>query len=71
MTATAWDNLPSLTLARSWNKLLPAVDSAEQSSTAEADPAVECADLAHQLDGGLQEEDIIEWMDGDSDDQRY
>ena len=66
MTATAWDDLPSLTL-----ELLPAVDSAEQSSTAEADPAVECADLAHQLDGGLQEEDIIEWMDGDSDDQRY
>ena len=37
MTPTAWDDLPSLTLARSWNKFLPAVDSAEQSSTAEAD----------------------------------
>ena len=43
----------------------------EQSSTAEADPAAEWADLARQLDSGLQEEDLIEWMDGDSDDQGY
>ena len=71
MAATAWDDLPSSTLARSWNKLLPAVDSTEQSSSAEGDPAVECEDLARQLDSGLQEEDIMEWMDGNSDDQGY
>ena len=70
MTAIAWDDLPSSTLTRSWNKLLPTVDSThEQSSSDDSNPAVDCEDLACQLDSGLQEEDIREWIDGDSDDQ--
>ena len=74
MIAAAWDDLPPLTLTRSWNKLLAVVASTEQSSSVESDQAcvaAECEDLAHQLDSGLQDEDIREWMDGDSDDHGY
>ena len=77
MTAAAWDDLPSLTLARSWNKLLCIGDITEQSSSTvpiesdQAGSATKCEDLARQLDSNLQDEDIREWMNGDSDDLGY
>ena len=52
-------------------------DITEQSSSTvpiESDQAgavTECEDLARQLDSNLQDEDIREWMNGDSDDLGY
>ena len=74
MTAQAWNDIPRLTLTRSWNKLLLVVESTDQSTSAENDQAsatVECEDLARQLHSDLHNEDIREWMAGDSDDQGY
>ena len=75
MTATAWDDIPPLTLARSWNKLLHIGDWSEPSSSAEeSDPTIaekQCEEHAHQLDPSLQDEDITSWIDGELDDQGY
>lgn len=77
MTAAAWDELPPLTLAKSWRKLLHTGDTNKQSSSAEpeeSDPTSsekQCKELACQLDASLQDEDISEWMNVDSDDQGY
>ena len=75
MTASAWDDIPPLTLARSWNKLLRIDDSSEPSSSPEeSDPTIaekQCEELAHQLDPSLQDEEIASWIYEDSDDQGY
>ena len=75
MTATAWDDIPPPTLARSCNKLLHIGDWSEPSSSAEESDSTiaekQCEEHAHQLDPSLQDEDITNWIDGELDDQGY
>ena len=73
MSAAAWDDIPALTLTRSWNKLLAsdkATESDQQPEDADAHKqSVEA--LAKELDHNLSDEDIINWMKEDSSDPGY
>ena len=71
MVAAAWDDLPSLTLAKSWRKLLSIESAQESEESVPLHTDEQCEDLAIQLDGNIQSEDVIEWMHGDSDDPGY
>ena len=71
MVAAAWDDLPSLTLAKSWRKLLSIESAQESKESVPLHPDEQCEDLTIQLDDNIQSEDVIEWMHGDSDDPGY
>ena len=73
MAATAWEDIPSSTLAKSWNKLLRTGSTAEKSmSTTESEKdSDEVLKLAQQLDSSLQHEDVNAWVNVDSNDQGY
>ena len=64
MTASAWDDIPSLTMTRSWNKLLvgeKATESDQQPLDADSqEQSVEA--LAKELDPALSDDDITKWM---------
>ena len=74
MSAAEWDDIPILTLARSWNKLLASEKATESDQTMEGmdtdhEESVEA--LAKKLDHNLSDEDIINWMQEDSRDPGY
>ena len=48
------------------------IESAQESEeSVPLHPVEQCEDLAIQLNGNIQSEDVIEWMHGDSDDPGY
>ena len=73
MCADAWDDIPAVTLTRSWNKLLAS------DKTNDSDQQPEGADcqgqsvksLAKELDNNLTDDDIANWMKEDSSDPGY
>ena len=73
MSAAAWDDIPALTLTRSWNQLLAsdkATESDQQQEDADAhEQSMEA--LAKELDHNLSDEDITNWMKEDSSDPGY
>lgn len=80
MTATAWEDLPPMTITKSWNKLLQSGDTnSSESSLSPVDSEAqdnnptnaEVLELAHQLDSNLEDEDVCDWMNIDSGDQGY
>ena len=80
MTATAWEDLPPMTITKSWNKLLHSGDTnSSDSSLSPADSEAqdnsptntEVLELAHQLDSNLKDKDVCDWMNIDSGDQGY
>lgn len=75
MGATAWDDIPALTLTRSWNKLLgseKATESDQQAEDMDVDAHDESIEaLAKKLDLNLSDEDIANWMQEDSSDPGY
>ena len=62
MTATAWEDIPSLTLMKSWNKLLRTAEVSVDSG----DGIDEVLQLAQQLDSNLETEDVNTWINVDS-----
>ena len=73
MTAAAWEDIPSLTLTKSWNKLLHTGNTAEQ-STSMVDSGGDSDEMLHlvqQLDSNLETEDVITWINVDSSDGGY
>ena len=62
MTATAWEDIPSLTLTKSWNKLLRTAEVSVDSG----DGIDEVLQLAQQLDSNLETEDVNTWINVDS-----
>ena len=76
MAAAAWDDVPALTLAKSWHKLIQINDCTTASSSTDhiedqTSDQSGCEMLLHQLDSNLQDEDISKWINGDADDQGY
>ena len=79
--ATAWDDVPALTIVKSWHNLLGSggKDGASQQNTAishpmptvESDDQWTCEMLIHDLDSNLTDEDIRSWLDSDSNDPGY
>ena len=70
MTAAAWEDIPSLTLTKSWNKLLRTESTAEVSVDS-GDGSDEVLQLAQQLDSNLETEDVNTWINVDSGDKGY
>ena len=60
MVAAAWDDLPSLTLAKSWRKFLSIESAQESEESVPLHTDEQCEDLAIQLYGNIQSEDVIE-----------
>ena len=76
MSAAAWDDVPALTLAKSWRKLLQTGDCTTASSSSDhvedqSSNESDCETLIRELDSSLQDEDISNWVSGDADDQGY
>ena len=75
MSAAAWDDIPALTLTRSWNKLLARETVAESDQQPEdmiVDTHEESIEaLAKKIDPSLSDEDITNWMQQDSSDPGY
>ena len=67
MTAAAWQDIPSLTLTKSWNKLLRTAEVSVDSG----DGSDEVLQLAQQLDSNLETEDVNTWINVDSGDKGY
>lgn len=67
MTAAAWEDIPSLTLTKSWNKLLRTAEVPVDSG----DGSDEVLQLAQQLDSNLETEDVNTWINVDSGDKGY
>ena len=73
MSAAAWDDIPALTLTRSWNKLLASDKITESDKQPENDDSQEQSveSLAKELDPNLSDEDIANWIKEDSNDPGY
>lgn len=82
MIASAWDDVSSLTIAKSWHNLLgsgdncgenqPNVQSTETSqASVQSDDQSTCEMLIHELDGNLTNEDVSSWLNSDSSDPGY
>ena len=73
MTAAAWEDIPSLALTKSWNKLLHTGNTAKQSTSMvdSGDNSDEMLHLAQELDSNLETEDVITWINVDSSDGGY
>ena len=69
MDADAWEDIPSLTLSKSWLKLL-GKDCANMGTESTVDNA-EGEDLAKRLDSNLTDGDVSDWVEADSGDPRY
>ena len=70
MCADAWDDIPAVTLTRSWNKLLASdktTDSDKQSEDADSQ-GQSVKSFAKELDHNLTDKDINNWMNEDSSD---
>ena len=70
MTAAAWEDIPSLTLTKSRNKLLRTESTAEVSVDS-GDGSDEVLQLAQQLDSNLETEDVNIWINVDSGGKGY
>lgn len=70
MTAGAWDDIPSLTLSKSWLKLLGTGHGITETSDDNAEEQT-CEELAKQLDNNLSDSDISDWIGADSCDPGY
>ena len=70
MTAAAWDDIPSLTLSKSWLKLLGTGHGISETSDNSAQDQT-CEELAKQLDTNLSDSDISDWIGTDSCDPGY
>ena len=70
MTAKAWDDIPPLTLSKSWLKLLGTHHEISEVSDGN-DQDQTCEDLARQLDSNLSDSDISEWIGADGFDPGY
>ena len=77
--ATAWDEVPAMTIIKSWHNLL-AKDGASDRNTEASQPmpTVEsddqdgsCEMLIRELDSSLTDNDISSWLDSDSSDPGY
>ena len=66
MTAAAWDDIPSLTLSKSWLKLLGTHHGISETSEDQT-----CEELAKQLDSNLSDRDISDWIGADGCDLGY
>jgi len=74
MTAAAWEDISASTLQKSWNKLLHSAEVASQASSADTtdiENENEVMELAQQLDGNLETEDVNGWMAVDNNDMGY
>ena len=70
MTADAWDDIPSLTLSKSWLKLLGTGHRITETSDDNAEEQT-CEELAKQLDNNLSDSDISDWIGADNCDPGY
>lgn len=74
MSAAAWDDIPTSTITKSWRKLLHVqIGESTTPSTDDVEDRVrsDCETLLCQLDSNLQDEDINNWLNVDTDDQGY
>ena len=70
MTAEAWDDIPFLTLSKSWLKLLGTGHGISETPDDSAQDQT-CEELAKQLDSNLNDSDISDWIGADSCDPGY
>ena len=73
MSASAWDDIPAVTLTRSWNKLLVSdKTAASNKETEDADSEEQSVEsLAKELDHNLSDQEINEWLNEDANDPGY
>ena len=78
-TATACEDVPALTIAKSWHILLGSdgkdgardTEMSQPMSTVESQDQQTCETLIRDLDKNLTDEDIRSWLDSDSNDPGY
>ena len=77
MVADAWDDIPSLTITKSWNKVLHSSHLSESEveisgdsagSSESTDEIDSCSTLLQQLDNNPTDEEITEWISADGED---
>ena len=76
MSAAAWDDIPVLTLAKSWQKLLGGAgqvhDTDEMTSSSEdQSDELTCEELIHRVDCSLSDDNIEKWISGDANNPGY
>ena len=70
MSAEAWEDIPPLTLSKSWLKLLGTGHRIRETSE-EMVEGETCEELTIQLDSNLSDRDISDWVNADSSDPGY
>ena len=65
MSAEAWDDIPPLTLSKSWLKLLGTSHGIRESFEDMAEGET-CKELTIQQDGNLSDRDISDWVNAES-----
>ena len=73
MSAAAWEDISTLTLAKSWHKLLGGQNGTEDETSPCEDQSSEptCEELIRQVDNNLSDEDIEQWLGGDVNNPGY